>query len=48
MNRSFHFERPVAALVILIAVIPMTLIEYHLIEGWLVPKLKRFFVIETQ
>lgn len=48
VNRSFHLERPVAALVILIAVIPMTLIEYHLIEGCLVPKLKRFFVIEPQ
>ena len=48
VNRSFHLEGPIAALVILIAVIPMTLIEYHLIEGWLVPKLKRFFVIETQ
>lgn len=48
VNRSFHLERPVAALVILIAVIPVTLIEYHLIEGWLVPRLKRFFVIETK
>lgn len=46
-NRNFGMSGHTCAWIILGAVVPLVLIEYHLIEGWLVPRLKPFFVIET-
>ena len=46
-NHNFGMSGHTCAWIILGAAVPLVLVEYHLIEGWLVPKIKRFFVPET-
>ncbi len=42
LNHNFGLEAHTCSLIIFGAAIPLVLIEYHLVEKWLVPKLRNY------